>query len=271
MSGIATGTALAIGLGTAGAAASAGASMYGASKQAGAAQSAQDLQAQEAQNALDAQNKQWQQTQENQAPWLAAGKQALGNLTSQFGNGGPQWNQTFTAPTGATEQNDPGYQFRLQQGMDALQNSAAARGNLLTGGTAKSVNNYAQDYASNEYGNVYNRALGQYQQNYNQFQQAQNNMFNREAAISGVGQTAANTLASAGQSAANNTANINLTSGQQQGQQINNAAYQTASGYAGAANAFSGLTNGLGNYSMLQQILNQQQVLPISQSTGMVG
>ena len=252
-------------------------SALAAKTQTSAAKSAAQLQSDEAANSLAFQERQYADTQANQAPWLAAGKEALGNLTSQFGNGGPQWDQTFTAPTNVTEQNDPGYQFRLQQGEAALQNSAAARGNLLTGGTAKSVNNYAQDYASNEYSNVYNRALGQYQQNYNQFQQAQNNMFNREGAIAGVGQTAANTLSQAGQAASNNVANINLTSGAQQGQQINNAAAATASGYAGAANAIGGIGSTLSNYSLLQQILaggsgaNFGSTLPYSSSTGMVG
>jgi len=69
----------------------------------------------------------------------------------------------FQAPTGATEQNDPGYQFRLQQGEKALQASAAARGNLLTGDTAKAIQGYGQDYASNEFQNLWNRALTQNQ------------------------------------------------------------------------------------------------------------
>jgi hypothetical protein len=52
---------------------------------------------------------------------------------------------TFSAPTALTEQNDPGYQARLQLGQQALQQSAAARGNLLTGGTAQALNQNAQD------------------------------------------------------------------------------------------------------------------------------
>ena len=47
----------------------------------------------------------------------------------------------------------PGYQFRLQQGQQALERSAAARGTLLTGGTAKALDRYGQDYASTEYAN----------------------------------------------------------------------------------------------------------------------
>jgi hypothetical protein len=53
----------------------------------------------------------------------------------------------------------PGYQFRLGEGMKALERSAAARGTLLTGGTAKGLARYAQDYASGEYGNRVNQLM----------------------------------------------------------------------------------------------------------------
>jgi hypothetical protein len=79
------------------------------------------------------------------------------------------WTQQFQAPTDITEQNDPGYQARLALGQQALQRSAAAQGTLNTGGTEAALTQYAQNYASNEYQNVYNRALGQYQQAYQQY------------------------------------------------------------------------------------------------------
>jgi len=52
---------------------------------------------------------------------------------------------------------DPGYNFRYNEGMRALETSAAQRGGLLSGGFAKKAMRYGQDYASNEYSNVYNR------------------------------------------------------------------------------------------------------------------
>ena len=64
---------------------------------------------------------------------------------------------TFTAPTAAEAEQDPGYQFALTQGETALQNSAASKGNLLTGGTAKAINDYAQQSAGTQYQNVYAR------------------------------------------------------------------------------------------------------------------
>lgn len=54
---------------------------------------------------------------------------------------------------------DPGYQFRLDEGAKALQRSAAARGTLLTGGTQKALARYGQDYAAGEFGSIFNRNL----------------------------------------------------------------------------------------------------------------
>jgi len=71
----------------------------------------------------------------------------------------------FEAPTADNFQKDPGYEFRLKEGQRALQNSAAARGTLLTGATAKAIGNYGQEAASQEYGNAYGRALQGYQVN----------------------------------------------------------------------------------------------------------
>lgn len=65
----------------------------------------------------------------------------------------------FHAPTFAEAQQEPGYQFRLQGGSDALERSAAAKGVLRTGGTLKDITEYGQNFASQEYGNVFNRAL----------------------------------------------------------------------------------------------------------------
>lgn len=58
---------------------------------------------------------------------------------------------------------DPGYQFRLQEGQKALEQSASARGTLRTGGTWKDILNWGQGLASQEYGNVYGRRLGEHQ------------------------------------------------------------------------------------------------------------
>ncbi len=237
------------------------ASIGSASIQAGAAQSAQQLQYQEQQQALQFQKQQWQTQQTNMAPWLQQGQGAvrtLGNLQNQALSGqGPlaPWTQQFQAPTIQQAEQEPGYQFALQQGTNALTNSAAASGNLLTGNTGEALQQYGQQAGQQDYQNVYNRALQQYQQSYNQYQQNQSNLFNRSASLAGLGQTAAGQLGSEGQAASGNVAYTDINAGAQQGQQINAAAYQQASGYTGAASSIGGGLTNLQQYLLMQ---NQQ-------------
>jgi hypothetical protein len=265
---VATSTAIAIGAGVSaagalgGAAISSSAASNAAKTQADAAKSAAQLQKEEADNALAFQKQQWTTQQANLAPWLASGKGALNNLTGLLSTPGQglltPWTEQFQAPTAVTEQNDPGYKFRMAQGEGALENSAAAKGSLLSGNTLEAQQKFGQDFASNEYSNVYNRAMQEFNSRYGIFENNNTNTFNRLAALSGVGQTAATTLGSEGQNAANNVSNINLTSGAQQGQQMNNAAAATASGYIGGANAWGGAlgnsTNSLSQLMMLNQL-----------------
>jgi hypothetical protein len=68
----------------------------------------------------------------------------------------------FQAPTGESMLLDPSYQFRLSEGQRALDASAAARGTLRTGGHLKDTVGYGQQFASQEYGNIYDRASQQY-------------------------------------------------------------------------------------------------------------
>lgn len=60
--------------------------------------------------------------------------------------------------------NDPGYQFRLKQGMDALNASLAAQGLGQSGQALRAAQEYGQNFAQNEYGNAYDRWLQQNQQ-----------------------------------------------------------------------------------------------------------
>lgn len=123
---------------------------------------------------------------------------------------------------------DPGYEFRLGEGMKGLERSAAARGGLLSGAALKAASRYNQDFASNEFGNSANR-----------FNVNQANRFNRLASIAGIGQTAATQT---GQNA--------MTVGQQVAQNQLGVGNVRASGYVGQANA---LTGALGQgYNMYQ-------------------
>ena len=74
----------------------------------------------------------------------------------------------FVAPTMDQAMADPGYQFALKGGMDALQNGQAARGLARTGASLKELMNYGQQAAAQQYDKVYDRAAQQYGQNYQQ-------------------------------------------------------------------------------------------------------
>lgn len=80
--------------------------------------------------------------------------------------------QQFQAPdaykptTAADLAADPSYQFRRDQGLGAIQNSAAAKGLLHSGATVKGLNDYAGQSASQEYANVDARRQQQYQQGF---------------------------------------------------------------------------------------------------------
>lgn len=186
---------------------------------------------------------------------------SLGSLVNPslggYGSLSQGWNQTFQAPTAAQAAATPGYQFAQDQGQQAIQRSAAANGNLLTGGTEKALDQYSQGLADTNYQQVYNNALGQYQMGYNQFENNQTNLYNRLASLAGLGQTTASQLNQQGQSAANGVSNILLGSGQQIGQNINNAGAARASGYVGQANAISGGLSSLGNSASLLALLGQ--------------
>src|SRR5262249_43497620 len=176
---------------------------------------------------------------------------ASGSLAQGFGG-------RFSAPSLAGLQLDPGYQFRLDQGLKALQNSAAAKGGIFSGNTAQALNDYAQNSASNEYMNAYNRARDVFGTNYNIFQNNQANLFNRLSALAGGGQVAAQNLGGNQLSAANAMAN---TTGMI-GNDIMNAGAARGSGYVGSANALSGMFNNLGNLGMLYGMMNQSNSNP---------
>jgi hypothetical protein len=60
-------------------------------------------------------------------------------------------------------EDDPSYQWRLQQGQQALERSAAGRGGLQSGATLKALTNYSQGAASQEYQAAFKRFMEQQQ------------------------------------------------------------------------------------------------------------
>jgi len=130
---------------------------------------------------------------------------------------------------------DPGYQFRLEEGMKGLERSAAARGGLLSGGTLKGIQRYGQDMASQEYQNAFNRYQAERTGTLNPFQ-----------SLAGVGQTTANALGAMGMNYAN-----------QAGEAYQGAANARASGYVGQANAIGGTIGNLSNQYYQNQLMNR--------------
>lgn len=74
--------------------------------------------------------------------------------------------EQFHAPTKAEAEAEPGFAFRLSQGEGALQAAGAAKGLARSGGFYKGLIGFGQDFASNEYKNVFDRATSQYKTNF---------------------------------------------------------------------------------------------------------
>lgn len=168
-------------------------------------------------NAL--QEKMYNQTRADNEPWRQAGIGALGEM------GNADFKRDFTA---ADFTKDPGYDFRMSEGQKALERSAAARGGLQSGGTLKALSRYGQDFASNEYGNVYNR-----------FNADRDRRYGRLSTLAGGGQGANASNATGGMNYANNAGSNMMGAANAQG----------AAGIA-SANAWGNTLSGLSKAGM---------------------
>lgn len=179
-----------------------------------------------ADRAAEGQERMFERQVQLQEPWRQAGMTALNKLVPLA---------TEYTPFGMNQfQADPGYGFRMSEGMKALERGAAARGGLLSGATLKGIQRFGQDLASQEYQNAFNR-----------YQTERAARLQPLQSLAGVGQTTAQQIGEAGMRTAQNV-----------GETLTSGAAARASGYVGGANA---LTQGLGtylNYSQGQNMLN---------------
>lgn len=187
-----------------------------------AADKAAKVQANAANRASDVQWNMYNQTRQDNMPWMQAGQGGLNGLMQLYGfqNNNGQWERSANPMAAAQSmlQSDPSYQFRLQQGQGAVENSALARGGLLSGNALKAMQDYGQNMASTEYGNIANRLAG----------------------LSGMGQGSAQYMGGMG---ANTAANV--------GNNMMNAGAARASGYTGMYNALSnGVNQGMSLFGM---------------------
>lgn len=108
--------------------------------------------------------------------------------------------------------NSPAYQFRMQQGQEAIERSAAAKGTLLTGGTLKDLTAFGQGLASTEYDKQFDRDLGLYDRANNLFDTNARRTYDMLSGISSFGMRAADGQSGAFTNAGNARANATLGS-----------------------------------------------------------
>ena len=137
----------------------AGAAKKGAKEQAAAAEKARQIVEQNQNKALDFQNQIWSGTQAAEQPYQELGATSANHLADLLSAG-------FKAPTLEEAEQSPGFQFRLGQGINALDKSAAARGGLFTGTQGRALQDYGQGLAESTYQNDFQRALDTYMANY---------------------------------------------------------------------------------------------------------
>jgi hypothetical protein len=170
---------------------------------------------------------------ELQAPFREAGLTAQNRLMTLLGLGGDPNAAGYGSAArdfGMSDfEADPGYGFRMSEGMKALERSAAARGGLLSGATLKGTQRFGQDLASQEYQNAFNR-----------FYAMRNAQLNPLQGILGQGQSSTNVLTGAAGEMGRGVAGAQMGAGAAR-----------ASGYAAGTNALTGaLQSGMGNYLM---------------------
>jgi hypothetical protein len=172
-------------------------SLIGGDQQASAAQDAANTSAAATDRATALQQKMYEENVARQKPFYDVGVNALPELVnaSKYKNFGMS---DFQA--------DPGYAFRLSEGQQALDRQAAARGGLISGGALKAAARYGQDMGSQEYMNAFNRYQAERQARLGPLQ-----------SLTGMAQTTANTLGTAGQTMAGNIGNAYMQQGVNQG------------------------------------------------------
>lgn len=220
-----------------------------------ASKSAANTQAAAADRATAANQEALAQQAEMSLPYRTAGEKAVNQLSEMTQPGGAATKEFSYAPFSYTA--DPGYAFRLKEGLNAMNATAAARGGLISGNALKAGQIYGQEMGSQEYQNAFNRYLANYSNAQNTFQLNRNNLLEPLKFLSGQGQAAA-----AGQASnigANAAANAALSTG---------AANAQAAGTVGSANAWTNaFGQGIGAYQMNQLINRSAYNNPSSSST----
>ena len=212
------------------AAATLGAGLLGASASRSAARTAADATERATETSANVQRELFERAAELQEPWRQAGIGALNKLIPLA--------ESYTPFTANQMYADPGYQFRLSEGLKAMERGAAARGGLQSGAALKAAQRYGQEYASGEFQNAFNRYQAERQARLGPLQ-----------SLAGVGQTSAQALGGQASNLGANLGQTYMTGGIGAGQ-------ARASGYLGQSSALTGaLGTGL-NYFQNQQLMD---------------
>ena len=207
-----------------------------------ASKSAANTQAAAADRATAAQQEALAQQMELQKPFTTAGTTAVNQLSAMTQPGGAATKEFAYSPF--SYQTDPGYAFRLKEGMNAMNATAAARGGLISGNALKAGQVYGQEMGSQEYNNAFNRYLQNYANAQNTFQLNRNNLLDPLKFLTNIGQAGAS----------NQAANVGSFGNSQAANTIG-AANAQAAGQVGSANAINtAIGQGIGAYQMNQLI-----------------
>jgi len=172
-------------------------SAYSSNKQSQAAKKAGQAGADASYADIAERQRQYDQSRADQLPFLNAGYDSL-----------ERQNAFLNGDTSGFE-SSPDYQFRMDQGIKALDRSAAAHGRLMSGGYGQDLTSFAQGTAA----------------------QGANDYWNKLAGRAGQGMTTAGSLQSLGQSTANGMSDAYTNAA--------NARSQSAYGQANAASNFA--------------------------------
>jgi len=184
-------------------------SVVGGLAQARSAKSAANAQAQSGRDQLAVQERMFEQSRNDLAPYREGGLPANNALNYYLGVGERPTDSNFTG-----FQETPGFQFAMDQGRQAVDASAAARGGLFSGATMQAQTDRGVGMANQEFGNYLSRLSGQ---------------------------------ATLGSNAASQSATVNTNNAQMQSNSLANIGNAQAAGAIGVGNAFSGaVNNGIG-------------------------
>lgn len=221
-----------------------------ASKQASSADKAASISAASAADATELESLMYDQTRADQMPWRDTGGGALNQLAWGMGIESKDVQKPSTVYKGTGDfgslsrgfsandfEQDPGYAFRQEEGLRALDRSAASRGMLLSGSQLKGVERYGQGLASQEYQSAFDR-----------YNATQTNQFNRLGSLANVGQTANAALGQAGSQYSTNVGNIGMTNAANQGNAALAAGQAQASAYQSYGNLAGQAIGGISNW-----------------------